>query len=357
MPARQLDKAEMREIVRLALDSLGERQRLAVLLNKFEGMSYADIAETMELSLPGDQVAVVAGTGEPPPGAGTVFHRGAAAGRGKRRHNDQGQCSMTMPSSLQILYPLTLSLEHSSHVQPQDQLDPALQEQLVAYLDGELDAEKQPPHRGAAGQRSAGPRRHAAVGPHLGLLDELDTAPVHEGFTQTTLEMVAVAAAKDARARPPEAPAAARRLLVAAGLLAAGLAGFLAVGPLPDPNRQLLQDLPMLENLDQYREIEPDSAAPGPARNCSPKRGTPASRRSRNRSPNGAQRMEYQRRRGRKSSNRQQQFPRTGADRETAGAAVARAAPARSPGGEAPQRDGALLPVARRGCRFIANRR
>jgi RNA polymerase sigma-70 factor, ECF subfamily len=50
MPARQLDKAEMREIVSLALDSLGERQRMAVLLNKFEGMSYADIAESMELS-------------------------------------------------------------------------------------------------------------------------------------------------------------------------------------------------------------------------------------------------------------------------------------------------------------------
>jgi RNA polymerase sigma-70 factor (ECF subfamily) len=50
MPARQLDKVEMRQVVRLALESLSERQRLAVLLNKFEGMSYADIAETMELS-------------------------------------------------------------------------------------------------------------------------------------------------------------------------------------------------------------------------------------------------------------------------------------------------------------------
>ena len=50
MPARQLDKAEMRDIVRLAMESLSERQRLAVLLNKFEGMSYADIAESMELS-------------------------------------------------------------------------------------------------------------------------------------------------------------------------------------------------------------------------------------------------------------------------------------------------------------------
>ena len=52
MPARQLDKAEARQMVRVAMESLGERQRLAVLLSKFEGMSYADIAEIMELSLP-----------------------------------------------------------------------------------------------------------------------------------------------------------------------------------------------------------------------------------------------------------------------------------------------------------------
>jgi len=50
MPARQLDKAEMKDIIREALSSLNERQRLAVLLSKFEDMSYADIAVTMELS-------------------------------------------------------------------------------------------------------------------------------------------------------------------------------------------------------------------------------------------------------------------------------------------------------------------
>jgi len=50
MPARQIDKAELRNVVRMALDSLSQRQRLAVLLNKFEGMSYADIANAMELS-------------------------------------------------------------------------------------------------------------------------------------------------------------------------------------------------------------------------------------------------------------------------------------------------------------------
>jgi RNA polymerase sigma-70 factor, ECF subfamily len=50
MPARQLDKAEMRQIVGMAIESLNERQRMAVLLSKFEDMSYAEIAEVMELS-------------------------------------------------------------------------------------------------------------------------------------------------------------------------------------------------------------------------------------------------------------------------------------------------------------------
>lgn len=50
LPTRQLDKAEMRDIVRMSIESLGERQRMAVLLSKFEGMSYAEIAEVMEIS-------------------------------------------------------------------------------------------------------------------------------------------------------------------------------------------------------------------------------------------------------------------------------------------------------------------
>lgn len=51
MPARQLDKVERAEMVQIAMESLNDRQRLAVLLSRFEGMSYADIASTMELSV------------------------------------------------------------------------------------------------------------------------------------------------------------------------------------------------------------------------------------------------------------------------------------------------------------------
>ncbi len=50
MPTRQADKAELREVVRSALLELNERQRMAVLLSKFEEMSYADIAQAMQLS-------------------------------------------------------------------------------------------------------------------------------------------------------------------------------------------------------------------------------------------------------------------------------------------------------------------
>lgn len=50
MPSRQLAKAEAHEIVRMSIEALGERQRMAVLLSKFEGMSYAEIGQIMELS-------------------------------------------------------------------------------------------------------------------------------------------------------------------------------------------------------------------------------------------------------------------------------------------------------------------
>jgi RNA polymerase sigma-70 factor (ECF subfamily) len=51
MPSRALDKAEQSEMVRHAVAALNERQRMALLLAKFEGMSYQDIAESMGLSV------------------------------------------------------------------------------------------------------------------------------------------------------------------------------------------------------------------------------------------------------------------------------------------------------------------
>ncbi len=50
LPTRQAAKRETCQIVQTALNTLNERQRMAVLLHKFEGMSYEDIGEAMALS-------------------------------------------------------------------------------------------------------------------------------------------------------------------------------------------------------------------------------------------------------------------------------------------------------------------
>jgi RNA polymerase sigma-70 factor (ECF subfamily) len=50
MPTRQIDKAEMRDVIRQAVSTLSDRQRMAVLLCKFESMSYEEIGQTMDMS-------------------------------------------------------------------------------------------------------------------------------------------------------------------------------------------------------------------------------------------------------------------------------------------------------------------
>lgn len=50
MPTRQLARGELQEHVQSALETLNERQKLALLLHKFEEMTYDDIAETMEMT-------------------------------------------------------------------------------------------------------------------------------------------------------------------------------------------------------------------------------------------------------------------------------------------------------------------
>ncbi len=49
-PVQKVQKAELAERIRAALDTLNERQRMAVVLNKFEDMNYAEIAEVMGLT-------------------------------------------------------------------------------------------------------------------------------------------------------------------------------------------------------------------------------------------------------------------------------------------------------------------
>ena len=50
MPSRQYDKKEVQEMIHLAMEALGERQRAALLYHRFEGMNYEQIAEVMGLT-------------------------------------------------------------------------------------------------------------------------------------------------------------------------------------------------------------------------------------------------------------------------------------------------------------------
>jgi anti-sigma factor RsiW len=143
------------------------------------------------------------------------------------------------------------------------QIDTALQEQLVAYLDGELDAEASRRIEELLTTDAKVRATMQELDHTWQLLDELDTGGVDERFTRSTLEMVAVAAADEVEQTRAAAPRRRRLrwLAIAVGATAAGLAGFAATAMFwPDPdkktNERLVENLPVLENLDQYCQVE-----------------------------------------------------------------------------------------------------
>lgn len=132
-------------------------------------------------------------------------------------------------------------------------------EQLGAYLDGELDPETRRSVEELLASSAEVRRRLQELERTWELLDELDAAPAGSQFTHTTLEMVAVTARRELDQSLAEAPRRRwrRGLAIGGGTLLAVLAGFFTVALLmPDPNRELLEDLPVLENLDEYRQTD-----------------------------------------------------------------------------------------------------
>ncbi len=128
------------------------------------------------------------------------------------------------------------------------------EEELVAYLDGELDAQAA---RRVEDLLVGDPRvrsRLQELERTWDLLDELAPADVDDAFTRSTLELVAVSAARDA-----VGPGRRWRLRLAgvAVLIVAAAAGFLTTRRLsPDPAQPVVEDLPLLEHLDRYRQID-----------------------------------------------------------------------------------------------------
>jgi hypothetical protein len=141
---------------------------------------------------------------------------------------------------------------------PDDSQKRALDELLVAYLDGELSPEERRQLEERLATDADVRRRLKELEKTWELLDDLNARPTSRQLVQSTLEMVAVAAKEDAEQTLVDASRR-RRFGVWAvfgGLLLSLAAGFCITALiLPDPNRQLVDDLSILENLDAYRAI------------------------------------------------------------------------------------------------------
>jgi anti-sigma factor RsiW len=134
-----------------------------------------------------------------------------------------------------------------------------LDEELVAYLDGELDGEaaRRMEHRLAS--EEAVRRRLQQLAQSWDLLDQLPRTTVDDAFTRSTVEIVALAAEEELGHKAGLEP---RRRRVrwgwtAVATLAACLIGFFVAAHLrPDPNERLLRDLKVIQNQELYKETD-----------------------------------------------------------------------------------------------------
>ena len=132
-------------------------------------------------------------------------------------------------------------------------------ELLTAYLDGELDEEVSREVEQRLSDDEQYREQLKRLDEAWALLDHLPPSDVDDVFTQTTVEMVALAAADDAQTA---ARGRRRRLWLAwsstiAVVVLAGLFGYLAAHyRLDRPNRQLVRDLPVIENVEVYQYAE-----------------------------------------------------------------------------------------------------
>ena len=136
---------------------------------------------------------------------------------------------------------------------------PELEERLVSYLDGELDANEASRVEQALAADPRVRRELWQLERSWELLDELPRTQVDDSFTRSTVEMIAIKAEADLAVAQASLPERKRRArwLVGLALAAAAATGFLLVAGLRhQANQRLLQDLPIVEKLDQYRDAE-----------------------------------------------------------------------------------------------------
>lgn len=132
-------------------------------------------------------------------------------------------------------------------------------EELVAYLDGELDAEAERCLDARLAEDAALRQKLEQHRRAWDLLDELPGTGVGEDFTRTTVEMVAVSVAGDVddASRRDSRGKMLGWLMGGAVTVAASLAGYALIASIAAaPDRQLVEDIRVIENLDEYRAVE-----------------------------------------------------------------------------------------------------
>lgn len=133
------------------------------------------------------------------------------------------------------------------------------EEQLISYLDGELPPEQAEQFET---QLASDPELQRRLQQHQRAWDLLDALPqtdVDDDFTRSTVEMVALSVSADAEQKSDAASRGDRIgwWIAAEVLVVAALVGFIGVRlVVTAPNRQLVEDLRVLEDLDAYRNAE-----------------------------------------------------------------------------------------------------
>lgn len=132
----------------------------------------------------------------------------------------------------------------------------AMVEELVAYLDGELDAEGSREVERRLSQDAQYRQKLRQLQHSWDLLDRLPKADVGEVFTQSTVAMIAVTAADDIEEMKERSTRRKRTVwwLGTGSVAASFLIGYLLVSSVADrENKRLLRDLPVIERMDEYR--------------------------------------------------------------------------------------------------------
>ena len=184
-PTHNLQQQELAAVIRRALDGLNERQRVAIVLNKFEDMNYAEIADVMGLTTKAVKSLLSRARAK----LREVFRVTSTWTPSRRPNERMGQPSNVSPGQAWLARflmsdePMSLPDDDSSPADP-------FESELVAYLDGELDPVAARKVEVRLATDPAARERATALKKTFALLDYLPKPEPSPTFTTRTLDKI-----------------------------------------------------------------------------------------------------------------------------------------------------------------------